>query len=1246
MTNPTWFKGLFPAFVLFFCSAFTFAQPGSLDLSFDPGTGANSSVLATVIQPDGKVLVGGDFTMFNGQSVSRIVRLNTDGSIDNTFLQQGSGFNNTVYEIQLEPGGTMIVAGAFTAYDGTNRSRLARLNGDGSLDGSFIPGTINNSVSVIAIQPDGKILIGGNFNNVAGSPIGRLARLNTDGSLDAPFSTGAGFNNLVASIEIQPNGRILVGGAFTSFNGVTENRITRIMPDGSLDSGFNPGTGANDIVSAIVVQPDNKIVLAGNFTVINGPSINGVCRLMEDGTVDTGFNNGGSGFTSTIPVPMDLALQADGKILLGGSFDTFNGVARPYVARLETNGDLDLSFGSADQFGLWVLSIAIQLDGKAICSGFFSSYNGVNRNGVARLNGDCISSTWYADADSDGYGDPNTPTAACTQPPGTVANADDCDDTNPAIGVAPIWFADNDMDGYGDPNVTILGCTQPPNGVSNSNDCDDTDPGITELMWFQDEDGDGFAGIYNSIFSCTQPPGYYAVPDDCDDVNPLINPNTIWYVDADSDGFGDPLNTVMGSTTPPGATANNTECDDTNPAITELSWYPDLDVDGFGDMFGFPVVNCAQPPGYSATDDDCDDLNPQLNPNTIWYADLDGDLHGDPLSPVMACMQPPNTSMDNLDCDDTDPLVYEVLWYMDFDGDGYGDQFNFIIQCDQLSGYVANDQDCNDFDPAANPETVWFSDLDGDGYGDANNTVTGCFQPPNSTTNNTDCDDTNPAITEIVWYEDLDVDGYGSQFGFTITSCTQPIGYVDTNDDCNDFDPSVNPATIWFADLDGDGYGDASNTVTGCLQPPNTSANNTDCDDTDPQITEIVWYEDIDGDGYGALFGLTMISCTQPIGFAATQDDCNDFDPLLNPATVWFADMDGDGYGDAAITITGCLQPPNSSANSIDCDDTDPFINATQWYADNDGDGYGSFPLPELGCPQPPNSSAESTDCMDNDPAIYLGAPCDDLDPSTSNDIIDGTCTCVGTPSSAILLSPIVWLQGADRGTTLMSGDLFAANHIPLQEPYSALGYPFVGGGGETVTLGDLDPNPGISEDMAVDWVVVELRDVAGTTVIESRAGILRRNGAVHKPNSLDPLEFTSPPGSYRVTIRHRNHLPAISALPIALNASTTLVDLTNGSVALYGIEPMKTVSGKTMLWAGDVSRDGHVVYTGPDGDRDLILLLIGGVVPTNTVLGYHSEDVNMDGVVKYTLLNNDRDIILENIGGIVPTNQRHQQMP
>jgi uncharacterized delta-60 repeat protein len=218
----------------------TFAQPGANDPTFNtidvgsPGDGAgfNDFVLTTVVQPDGKILAGGGFTMYNSVSnSSRIARLNSDGSIDPSFTI-GTGFNNYVYTIALQSDGKIVVGGSFTSFNGTGVNRIARLNTDGSLDLTFFPGTgFNSDVATTVVQPDGKIIVGGAFTSFNGAGINRIARLNTDGSLDAAFNPGTGFNANVRSINIQSDGKIIAAGEFTSYNGIIRTRIARILRD-------------------------------------------------------------------------------------------------------------------------------------------------------------------------------------------------------------------------------------------------------------------------------------------------------------------------------------------------------------------------------------------------------------------------------------------------------------------------------------------------------------------------------------------------------------------------------------------------------------------------------------------------------------------------------------------------------------------------------------------------------------------------------------------------------------------------------------------------------------------------------------------------------------------------------------------------------------------------------------------------------------------------------------------------------
>ena len=142
-------------------------------------------------------------------------------------------------------------------------------------------------------------------------------------------------------------------------------------------------------------------------------------------------------------------------------------------------------------------------------------------------------------------------------------------------------------------------------------------------------------------------------------------------------------------------------------------------------------------------------------------------------------------------------------------------------------------------------------------------------------------------------------------------------------------------------------------------------------------------------------------------------------------------------------------------------------------------------------------------------------------------------------------------------------------------------------------------------------------------------------------------LIFTVASDNYFVAVRHRNHLGAMTLSSIALGANEAGVDFTLGTTPTYGADArVAFANGKRGLWCGNVQRDTQLRYTGQDNDRDPILTLLGGSVPTNFITGYHAADVTLDGVVRYIGQGNDRDPILVNIGGNVPTNFRIEQLP
>ncbi len=382
---------------------------GTRDFSFFTNSGFNNSVNSIAIQPDGKIICGGTFTAFDGTTANRIVRLNSDGTLDTTFTTNtGLGFNGEVRSVAIQPDGKILIGGFFTIFNGTTSNRIVRLNSDGTTDTGFttnISTGFNDGVTSFAIQSDGKIIIGGVFTTLIGTTANRIVRLNSDGTRDGDFTTNngsafGGFSSVVRSIVIQSDGKIICAGSLPTFNGTTVNGIARLDSNGSLDTTFaaNTGTGVgvSSEIRSIVIQSDGKILIGGFFTAFNGATVNRIACLNSNGTRDTSFTtNGGTGFNATVNA---IEIRSDGVILVVGDFSSFNQIIVNGITGLNQSGTRNVEFliNTGVGFNATVNSVAIQPDGKILCSGIFTNFNSTTINRIARLNSDGSLDTAFA----------------------------------------------------------------------------------------------------------------------------------------------------------------------------------------------------------------------------------------------------------------------------------------------------------------------------------------------------------------------------------------------------------------------------------------------------------------------------------------------------------------------------------------------------------------------------------------------------------------------------------------------------------------------------------------------------------------------------------------------------------------------------------------------------------------------------------------------------------------------------------
>ncbi|MBK6370151.1 MAG: hypothetical protein IPH05_06225 [Flavobacteriales bacterium] len=353
-------------------------------------------VLKVVELPDGKVLMGGTFTNYAGSSYDHLVRLNADGSLDYTFNSGHEGPQNSVYDIDVMPDGRILICGNFLQYNGVNSYFVARLHADGTLDPTFNipPNSINGAVNAVAWHEENKVVAAGDFFECYGHSKPHIVRFNSSGTVDTTFQIGTGFTTNVYDLEVLPNMQILVAGAFFQYNGNSCGRLALLNTDGTYDPSMSNSPGFNGIARHIEVQTDGKILVGGSFDQHNGQDSWGLARLDPDGSADPAFT---SPFYPYAPI-FAIAVQADGKIVVGGEW-TENmyavgvGPGTPRLTRLLPDGTRDATFaigagpGDLGTETFYIRDVAVLSTGKILVAGRFTKFDSeIQYQQIIRLN--------------------------------------------------------------------------------------------------------------------------------------------------------------------------------------------------------------------------------------------------------------------------------------------------------------------------------------------------------------------------------------------------------------------------------------------------------------------------------------------------------------------------------------------------------------------------------------------------------------------------------------------------------------------------------------------------------------------------------------------------------------------------------------------------------------------------------------------------------------------------------------------
>jgi len=313
----------------------------------------NGENLLSYIDNGSSAYFYGYFTGYseNNTSSNHIIKLNQDLTIDTSF-NVGTGFNTVTYNgegLIQQPDGKLIGFGTFTSYNGTSSVRIIRLNTDGIIDTSFVTGSgfygsTTNYTTAVSIDSLGNIIVPGRYfqYNGVNPPISFLTKLNSNGVMDMTFSATTSFNNVTLCSLINSDDSMFVGGYFTSFSGVSANRIIKLKSTGKIDFSFTGGTGFNNLALGFLrISGETSFYVFGSFTTYKGISANRIVKLNLDGTIDNSFT-GGTGFNDTLYIPSSIIWT--NKLLLYGNFTSYNGTPSLYYIILNSDGTIFQSF--------------------------------------------------------------------------------------------------------------------------------------------------------------------------------------------------------------------------------------------------------------------------------------------------------------------------------------------------------------------------------------------------------------------------------------------------------------------------------------------------------------------------------------------------------------------------------------------------------------------------------------------------------------------------------------------------------------------------------------------------------------------------------------------------------------------------------------------------------------------------------------------------------------------------------------